>query len=117
MPRPRPVRCAWWEVKREALARFTQGKTGGASVCGYTAPAPDHPQNGALKMAELTVNQTSDGFNAAMDDATMERIEKAAQAQGTGQQRRCALVAMARDSGTLLRLAKESPEADRKSVV
>lgn len=62
-------------------------------------------------MAELNVNQTSDGFGAAMDDATMERIEKAAHAQGTGQQRRCALVAMARDSATLLSLAKESPEA------
>lgn len=62
-------------------------------------------------MAELTVNQMSDGFSAAMDDTTMERIEKAAQAQGTGQQRRCALVAMARDSNALLKLAKESPEA------
>ena len=51
MPRPRPVRCAWWQVKREALARFTQGKTGGASVCGYTAPAPDHNERTIFIMA------------------------------------------------------------------
>lgn len=62
-------------------------------------------------MAKLNVNDAPNGFDAAIDDVTLEQIEKTAQAQGTGQQRRCALVAVARDSQTLMKLAKESPEA------
>ena len=62
-------------------------------------------------MAELTVNDTPIGFEAAIDDETMGRMEEGAQSNNLGQQRRCALVAMARDSQTLLKMAKESPDA------
>ena len=37
MPRPRPVRCAWWPDKREALARLTQGKQTGPVGAANTA--------------------------------------------------------------------------------
>jgi hypothetical protein len=63
------------------------------------------------QMATQTVSETPISFDAAIDDATMERMEKGAQAQARGQQRRCALLATARDSATLLKLAKESPAA------
>jgi hypothetical protein len=62
-------------------------------------------------MAEQTVSDVPVGFEAAIDDETVERMEKNAQSKARGQQRRCALVATARDSQTLLKLANESPEA------
>ena len=62
-------------------------------------------------MADVTVSDAPMSFDAAMDDATVEQIEKGAQAKGTGQQRRCALMAVSRDSQTLLKMATEAPEA------
>lgn len=62
-------------------------------------------------MAEQTVNDVPMGFGAAIDDETMARMESGAQSQARGQQRRYALVATARDSQTLLKLANECPEA------
>lgn len=48
-------------------------------------------------------------FGPAIDDETMERMEKSA--QGIGIPRRLTLVAMARDAETLSKLSIESPEA------
>lgn len=62
-------------------------------------------------MATQNVSDAQPGFEATIDDATMERIEKGAQAPARGQQRRCALLATARDSATLLKLAKEDTAA------
>jgi hypothetical protein len=50
-------------------------------------------------------------FGPAFDDATMAAMENAAQSLPRGQQRRCALIALARDRATLLKMAVESPDA------
>ena len=72
-------------------------------------------------MASATLNQagitaldethTLKGFEASFDDATMKRMEEGAKSQARGQQRRLALVACARDSQTLVSMAKEQPKA------
>lgn len=50
-------------------------------------------------------------FDAAIDDDTMEQMEMAATSPARGQQRRCALVALARNRATLTNLAETSPDA------
>lgn len=55
-----------------------------------------------------TATENPRSFVAAIDDETMEQMEERAQDQG--QQRRCALLTMARDSDTLLKLAAEDFE-------
>lgn len=50
-------------------------------------------------------------FKAAIDDHTVEELERAAQSQGVGQGRRLALVAVARDADTITKLCEESPDA------
>jgi hypothetical protein len=49
-------------------------------------------------------------FSPAFDDATMEAMETAAQSNARGQERRCALVVLARDRALLLGIAEETPE-------
>lgn len=62
-------------------------------------------------MAKRNVTQSHKGFGADIDDETMKRMEKGAISQERGQQRRLVLLACARDSETLVRMAKEEPEA------
>lgn len=62
-------------------------------------------------MAKRNVAQSRKGYGADIDDATMMRMEKGACSQERGQQRRLALLACARDSDTLVRMAKEEPKA------
>jgi hypothetical protein len=50
-------------------------------------------------------------FDAAIDDDTMGRMEKAQQLPVRGQQRRCALVALARNRTTLMQLARSAPDS------
>ena len=56
-------------------------------------------------------------FGALFDNETMERMERAASSKGAAQQRRLALVVCARDSDTLIKLAKQSPEAFEEMAV
>jgi hypothetical protein len=58
-------------------------------------------------------------FAPAFDDATMEAMETAAQSNARGQERRCALVVLARDRALLLGIAEKTPEvfADLERMV
>ena len=62
-------------------------------------------------MAKRNVQHAHKGYKAEIDDATMMRMEQGASSQARGQQRRLVLLACARDSETLVRMAKEEPEA------
>jgi galactokinase len=61
-------------------------------------------------MAKKNVSQGHKGFKADFDDATMMAMEEGASSKERGQQRRLVLLACARDSETLVRLAKEEPK-------
>ena len=60
-------------------------------------------------MAKKNVTHARKGFLPAFDRATMQRMEEAAQSQGLGQQRRCALLVCSSDSDTVVRHATENP--------
>lgn len=62
-------------------------------------------------MAKKNVPHAPKGYKAEIDDATMWRMEKGASSKERGQQRRLVLLACARDSETLVKMAKEKPQA------
>lgn len=62
-------------------------------------------------MAKKTVTHPHKGYKADIDDATMQRMEQSAGSLERGQQRRVALLVCARNSDTIVRLAKEEPQA------
>ncbi|MBK9346727.1 MAG: hypothetical protein IPN06_09990 [Burkholderiales bacterium] len=62
-------------------------------------------------MDKRNVAHFNKGYKADIDDATMMQMEEGASSQERGQQRRLVLLACARDSDTLVRVAKEEPIA------
>lgn len=56
-------------------------------------------------------NVAHKGFAAAIDEATVRRMDEGANAAIRGQQRRLTLITCARDSDTLINLARNEPEA------
>jgi hypothetical protein len=69
-------------------------------------------QKGTCAMTDNIISFPSpEDFGAAIDDATMYRMEKGASSQARGQERRCALLAIARDRATLMNLACTEPAA------
>jgi hypothetical protein len=53
----------------------------------------------------------TEGFGAAIDEATMGAMEAAASSKDRGLERRLVLVALSRDSETLAKLSIDSPDA------
>ena len=62
-------------------------------------------------MAKRNVAHSHKGYKPAFDNATMQSMEEGAASKERGQQRRLVLLACARDSATLVRMAIEQPAA------